>query len=148
MGIDGCDPRGRCVNTAGSFQCMCDSLTGFQLGSDQRTCVGMYTHAVLYTHIPLKVPLYLSPPSLCSTFSTLFPASLSAPPSLLLPHLRFSSVDTQTSQSDVNECAQDLDNCQQLCSNTVGSFTCSCEIGYELDVDGFTCALNGTIGEA
>ena len=42
MGIDGCDPRGRCVNTAGSFQCMCDSLTGFQLGSDQRTCVGTF----------------------------------------------------------------------------------------------------------
>ena len=47
MGIDGCDPRGRCVNTVGSFQCMCDSLTGFQLGSDQRTCVGTYTCVLL-----------------------------------------------------------------------------------------------------
>ena len=70
------------------------------------------------------------------------------PPSLLPPTPLLSLVNTQTSQSDVNECAQDLDNCQQLCNNTVGSFTCGCEIGYELDVDGFTCALNGTTGEA
>ena len=42
MGNDGCDPRGSCVNMAGSFQCTCDSLAGFQLGSDQRTCVGTY----------------------------------------------------------------------------------------------------------
>ena len=46
----GCDPRGSCVNTVGSFQCMCDSLTGFQLGSDQRACVGMYI-CVLLCHI-------------------------------------------------------------------------------------------------
>ena len=96
----------------------------------------------------------LSLPSLFPPFVSAFlysifsPRFSPTPPSLLPPTPFLSLVNTQTTQSDVNECAQDLDNCQQLCNNTVGSFTCGCEIGYELDVDGFTCALNGTTGEA
>ncbi|MHA7628622.1 FG-GAP-like repeat-containing protein [Corallococcus sp. M7] len=40
---------------------------------------------------------------------------------------------------DVNECAAGTDNCSEnaTCTNTVGSFTCACNAGYE--GDGVTC---------
>ena len=93
----------------------------------------------LFLHSPSFVLLFLHSP-----FS-LLPLSCSSLPSS--PCLPFSSVYAQPSQSDVNECALGIDNCQQLCNNTVGSFTCGCDTGYELERDGFSCALNGTIGE-
>ena len=31
---------------------------------------------------------------------------------------------------DVDECLADTDDCDQVCNNTVGSFTCSCGPGY------------------
>ena len=40
---------------------------------------------------------------------------------------------------DINECASNNGNCSQICSNTVGSYMCSCMTGYVLDVDGTTC---------
>ncbi|NPD22211.1 hypothetical protein D7Y27_19240 [Corallococcus sp. AB004] len=41
---------------------------------------------------------------------------------------------------DVNECAAGTDNCNEnaTCTNTVGSFTCACNAGYE--GNGVTCA--------
>ena len=40
---------------------------------------------------------------------------------------------------DINECAAGADNCDAnaKCSNTIGSFTCACNHGYE--GDGVTC---------
>ena len=40
---------------------------------------------------------------------------------------------------DINECALNTDNCHNFanCSNTVGSFQCRCNIGYE--GDGVNC---------
>ena len=40
---------------------------------------------------------------------------------------------------DVDECALDIDGCDQGCNNTVGSFNCTCMEGYVLNEDGFTC---------
>jgi len=39
----------------------------------------------------------------------------------------------------VDECAQDVSKCDQNCSNTEGSYTCLCNIGYTLNEDGYTC---------
>ncbi len=40
---------------------------------------------------------------------------------------------------DVNECSEGLDTCtyNATCTNTVGGYNCSCDIGYH--GDGFTC---------
>ena len=38
---------------------------------------------------------------------------------------------------DINEC--ELGYCNHFCNNTEGSFICSCQDGYALDVDSRTC---------
>ena len=43
---------------------------------------------------------------------------------------------------DINECTG-VNNCQQICTNTAGSYTCSCGIGFLLSENGHTC--NGTM---
>ena len=41
--------------------------------------------------------------------------------------------------ADINECATNNGGCEQICTNTVGSYYCSCMTGYLLRVDGRTC---------
>ena len=41
--------------------------------------------------------------------------------------------------TDVNECATNNDECDHVCTNSVGSFQCSCNSGYSLAADGRTC---------
>ena len=40
---------------------------------------------------------------------------------------------------DINECAGGDHGCNQGCDNTEGSFTCTCNDGFELSGDGKTC---------
>ena len=40
---------------------------------------------------------------------------------------------------DINECSEGVSGCSQLCVNTIGSYTCSCQDGYELSNDNQTC---------
>ncbi|XP_072037692.1 bone morphogenetic protein 1 homolog isoform X2 [Amphiura filiformis] len=43
---------------------------------------------------------------------------------------------------EADECADHaLSGCQQLCVNTIGSYRCECEPGYELTSDGKTCEV-------
>ena len=42
--------------------------------------------------------------------------------------------------TDIDECAEDRDNCAQTCTNTVGSYTCSCLTGYRLGSDERMCS--------
>ena len=44
-----------------------------------------------------------------------------------------------TCELDRNECATNNGNCEQICTNTVGSHICSCESGYALNANGQTC---------
>ena len=48
---------------------------------------------------------------------------------------------------DVNECAPNggLGPCQQVCTNTIGSFYCSCYAGYAISADGRNCQGKGSI---
>lgn len=34
---------------------------------------------------------------------------------------------------DFNECAVNFGECQQVCNNHIGGFSCSCWVGYYLD---------------
>ncbi|XP_028400186.1 LOW QUALITY PROTEIN: mucin-like protein [Dendronephthya gigantea] len=40
---------------------------------------------------------------------------------------------------DVDECSLGIDDCGQTCNNTLGSFSCSCHQGYQLDSDKKSC---------
>lgn len=44
--------------------------------------------------------------------------------------------------TDIPECSENIDNCEQLCQNTQGSFSCSCRTGYRLALDGAACNGN------
>ena len=45
--------------------------------------------------------------------------------------------------SDINECDEGISGCNQTCTNTNGSYTCSCSNGYVLDAGGHSC--NGKV---
>ena len=44
----------------------------------------------------------------------------------------FSSTLHCTCTLDIDECSKDIDGCQVHCSNTIGSYNCYCDNGYEL----------------
>ena len=41
--------------------------------------------------------------------------------------------------SDINECLSDNGGCHHNCHDSDGSYTCSCNNGYQLNSDGRTC---------
>ena len=40
---------------------------------------------------------------------------------------------------DIDECRESSDGCAQVCTNTAGSYTCSCGVGYRLSTDNLGC---------
>ena len=40
---------------------------------------------------------------------------------------------------DINECDKGTDGCEQMCSNEIGSYQCSCISGYYLASNGHQC---------
>ena len=43
-------------------------------------------------------------------------------------------------EEDIDECGDGSNGgCDQNCTNTVGNFSCSCDSGYDLNVNGFLC---------
>ena len=41
--------------------------------------------------------------------------------------------------TDIDECATLNGNCSYICTNTNGSYQCSCRSGYKLDIDTISC---------
>ena len=46
---------------------------------------------------------------------------------------------------DIDECVTTSHECAHQCINTLGSFVCACDDGWELDEDGKTCEVAGTV---
>ena len=40
---------------------------------------------------------------------------------------------------DINECTEGIDSCAQTCTDTDGSYNCSCDVGYYLANDTYGC---------
>ena len=47
--------------------------------------------------------------------------------------------------TDIDECREGTDVCQQLCGNNDGSYTCQCQTGYTLNDDSLTCSQIGRV---
>ena len=41
--------------------------------------------------------------------------------------------------TDIDECSTSNGGCDQVCTNTVGSFNCSCNSGFSPNTDGIAC---------
>ena len=48
-------------------------------------------------------------------------------------------IDDVSCVTDHNECDQGTDDCEQICINHVGSYSCSCGVGCDLVLDGISC---------
>ena len=53
--------------------------------------------------------------------------------------MKFGFLSLNPALTDVDECATNNGGCEHYCTNTIGSFVCSCYTGYTLDGDGRTC---------
>ena len=58
---------------------------------------------------------------------------------LQLTLLQVSVVTVFLTTLDLNECSTSNGGCDHVCTNSVGSFQCSCNSGYSLAADGTTC---------
>ena len=57
-----------------------------------------------------------------------------------MPHNMYRlSVIISIKSIDIDECSEDIHRCDQHCHNTIGSYMCSCDTGFLLDSDGYTC---------
>ena len=46
--------------------------------------------------------------------------------------------------AEVDACAEDV-SCEQGCISVAGSYTCTCNMGYSLNGDGWSCSGNYVI---
>lgn len=49
---------------------------------------------------------------------------------IMLTHLKF---HISILFLDIDECQAQTDDCEGICENTIGSFLCSCEPGYQMN---------------
>ena len=40
---------------------------------------------------------------------------------------------------DINECTTNNGGCAHYCTNTLGNYSCFCDSGYTLNIDGHNC---------
>ena len=52
---------------------------------------------------------------------------------------RMSGNQQEFFSADIDECLVNNGGCAHFCTNTIGSFECSCYQGHQLAEDGFTC---------
>ncbi|XP_053373366.1 uncharacterized protein LOC123544865 [Mercenaria mercenaria] len=119
-GISGCTQN--CDNTVGSYVCSCD--TGYEIESDLHTCSDIDDCiGVVCQHVGTCRDGLNSYSCLCS-------------PSFTSAHC----------ETDINECLIHNGGCQEVCTNTEGSYECECYDGRELQTDGYSCPRDGEYG--
>ncbi|XP_070174330.1 fibrillin-3-like [Littorina saxatilis] len=121
--LDKCPQK--CHNKVGGFECVCED--GYSYNQNNKTCTAEQATASLCRNAG------------CSQGCKAVAGSGSG--SITTQCFCFSGYEVDSTNLktciDYNECQSNL--CSQRCSNTEGSFTCSCHRGYELNQDQRTC---------
>ncbi|RWS22154.1 fibrillin-1-like protein, partial [Leptotrombidium deliense] len=116
-----CGEGSRCVNTIGSYKCEC--TPGFQLNIETKTCEDVNECEFSETKSLCKHG--------CENLVGAFRCVCPEEGYLLMP-------DNVTC-ADFNECEMGLNDCAEICVNTVGSYRCECNIGFTLLDDKMNC---------
>ncbi|XP_013392399.1 neurogenic locus notch homolog protein 2-like [Lingula anatina] len=161
--LNKCSQKLNCKNTDGGYQCHCD--IGYQLSTDQRTCVGCTgntwgvncsrtcdcgdratecdpaigctgcTAGWTGTECDTDVDECATTPGICGDRGECVNNLGSY--DCVCPS---GYMKSQTgSCNDIDECLLGTYQCQATCVNTAGSYKCACNDGYRLVADGFSC---------
>ncbi|GIY40670.1 fibrillin-2 [Caerostris extrusa] len=104
--------NGRCINTMGSYRCICNK--GYKPDHSGTICIDVNE----CEHVP--------PPCKFTCENTEGSFRCSCPEGYILGIDRITCID-------VDECKTGRHNCQNQCINTIGSYKCSCQKGYTQD---------------
>uniref|UniRef100_A0A8C2I4F6 Si:dkey-235d18.5 n=1 Tax=Cyprinus carpio TaxID=7962 RepID=A0A8C2I4F6_CYPCA len=110
-----------CMNQPGTYSCVCSP--GYTITADLHNCTGTHSH---------NTPHSLQCDSLHCDL-------------LQCDSLQCDSVQCDSLQCDSLRCVSSNDTCEQTCTNTAGSFLCSCRRGYQLHIDGRSCVVKESI---
>ncbi|XP_052274481.1 uncharacterized protein LOC127874294 isoform X2 [Dreissena polymorpha] len=118
----------QCVNTIGSYRCSCES--GFVLDlTDRKSCIA-------------EKECTSNQASNCSANAN---CSVSNGEVICVCHNGYNG----TNCTDIDECENGKETCDQNCKNTIGGYKCECQVGYFMENDNATCTkcTNWTYGE-
>ena len=59
-----------------------------------------------------------------------------------IPSYHYTFMQVHICITDVDECSTSVNDCEQLCVNTNGSYHCDCGEGFALNSDGRTCRIS------
>lgn len=155
-GVNDCEQL--CTNTKGSYTCNCTE--GFDLADDGRRCTGIRAYVTFSTILTYPSPIakdFCVDGGECSDICAVvnFEEKCFCPVGFTLTTLTectgiyFTEFRLHVCMhpiflsTDVDECLNTP--CGQLCTNTDGSFECSCMSGYKLQEDRRTCEGNNTL---
>ncbi|GBL60123.1 Hemicentin-1, partial [Araneus ventricosus] len=111
-----------CNNFPGGFSCQC--LNGYTLDVDGESCIDV-------DECEMNLA-YCTSSEECIN-------SIGSYKCLIICREGYRRSDDELYCLDVNECEEDIHFCDQICINTIGSYSCECNAGYYLS-SGTDCA--------
>ena len=136
-----------CSNVGGSFVCQCSS--GFDLATDGRSCSGENKHhcstvprsharvCIVYCAVSI---IYLQCECNSTMLALLRVNCIYDSQCITICRQHTNNVKPMYHCSpDIDECASNNGGCQHNCANSRGTFSCSCNPGFELAANGLDC---------
>ncbi|XP_078266387.1 uncharacterized protein LOC144599410 [Rhinoraja longicauda] len=113
-----------CTNAIGSFICSCDP--GFSIDEvNPLFCVEPSTT----TATASTTSATTSETTASTTFASAAATRSTEQSTTMTPY----TTESTSTVPDIDECATKTSNCQQICTNAIGNFICSCDPGFSID---------------